>query len=140
MPTYTLDLTIPANTLEDSPVEQLVEIKEGVITRIGVLIPAGHHTLAAMKILYGIDQVFPAKKGTWLRGEDESVIMDEFWDLPEQPCTLRAQGYNLDDTHKHTFYIRITALPREVALAHQLYLKRLSRELSAALMRAAGYV
>ena len=140
MPTYILDLTIPKNTPETSPVEQPIEIKEGVITRVGVLIPAGMHALAGMRILYGIEQLFPRQKDTWLKGEDESIVADEYWDLVEQPITLRVQGYNLDDTYDHTFYIRITALPREVSLAHKLYLERLSREISAAFMRAAGYV
>ena len=105
-----------------------------------IYIPAGHHALAGMRILYGIEQLFPKQKDTWLRGEDESIVVDEWWDLVEQPITLRVQGYNLDDTYDHTFYIRITALPREVALAHQTYLKRLGHEISAAFMRAAGYV
>ena len=117
-----------------------MEIREGVIVRWLVLIPAGMHALAGMRILYGIEQLFPKQKDTWLKGEDESIVVDEWWDLIEQPITLRVQGYNLDDTYDHTFYIRIVVLPREVALAHKLYLERLSREITTAFMRAAGYV
>ena len=135
-----LDLEIPKSTPEGEPVEKSIEIREGVIVKWLVLIPAGHHALAGMRVLYGIEQIFPRQKDTWLKGEDEPIAVDEFWDLVEQPVTLRVQGYNLDDTHDHTFYIRIVALPREVALAHQIYLKRLGREISAAFMRAAGYV
>ena len=136
MPTYTLDLKIPKNTLKDLPIEHPLKIDEGVITRVSVLIPAGHHALAGMRILYGIRHFFPAGEDQWLSGEDESVIADEFWDLPEQPCTLRVQGFNIDDTYDHTFYIRITALPREAALAHRLYLRRLGDELAKAVIRA----
>ena len=140
MPTYCLDLEIPKSTPESEPVEQRIEIREGVITRWLIYIPAGHMALARMCILYGLDQILPYKKGSWLRGEDESIILDEWWDPPEQPCELRAQGWNEDNSYPHTFFIRIVALPREVALAHQLYMKRLSEEISTAFMRAAGYV
>ena len=140
MPTYTLDLKISKNTPEISPVEQRLKIHEGVIVRWLIYIPSGHHALAHMRILYGLDQILPYKKDTWLRGEDETLNLDDWWDPPEQPYELRVQGYNLDDTYDHTFYIRVVALPREVALAHKLYLERLGREISAAFMRAAGYV
>ena len=93
-----------------------------------------------MRILYGLDQILPCKKDTWLRGEDETLNLDEFWDPPEQPYELRAQGWNEDDTYDHAFYIRVVVLSREVALAHRKYLERLSSELSTAFMRAAGYV
>ena len=93
-----------------------------------------------MRILYGLDPLLPAHADAWIRGEDESLSLDEWWDLVEQPITLRVQGWNEDDTYDHTFFIRIVVLPREVALAHKLYLERLSREISAAFMRAAGYV
>ena len=140
MPTYTLDLTIPANTPEISPIEKELEIKEGVITRISVLIPGGHLALAGFRLLYGIEPIFPAQEAAWIKGNDESFVIDEWWDLVEEPCRLRVQGYNTDETFDHTFYIRIIALPRKVALAHQLYLKRLGKEIASAFARMAGYV
>jgi hypothetical protein len=140
MPTYCVDLEIPKSTPEDSPVEKKLKIKEGVITRWLILCPAGMHALARARVLYGLEPLLPAHEDAWIRGEDESLNVDEFWDPPEEPYKLRFQGFNLDDTYDHTFYIRVVVLPREVALTHRLFLKRIGEEISEAFMRAAGYV
>ena len=140
MPTHILDLTIPANTPEISPIEKELEIREGVVTNWLVLIPAGHHSLARMRVLYGLYPLLPRAESIWLRGEDETLNIPDFFDPPEQPYRLRFQGWNEDDTYNHTFYTRVVVLPREQALAHAQFLRRLSHELSEAFMRATGYV
>ena len=140
MATYTLDLEIPANTPKEKPVEKILQIKEGVITCWLILIPAGMHSLARMRVLYGLDPLLPRAEGVWLRGEDETLNVPDFFDPPEQPYRLRFQGWNEDDTYNHTFYTRVVVLLREQALAHAQFLKRLSHELSTAFMRATGYV
>jgi len=140
MPTYALDLKIPKATPEDSPVERRLKIKEGVVTRWIVLIPAGHHSLARMRVLYGLEPLLPAHANAWIRGEDESLAVDEFWDPAEQPYELTFQGWNEDDTYDHTFYVRVVVLPRHVAAAHQQFIRRLGREIGEAFLRATGWV
>ena len=140
MPTHVLDLTIPKSTPETSPIEKRLKIREGVIVRWLILIPAGHHSLARMRALYGLELLLPAHEDAWIRGEDETLNIPDFFDPPEQPYRLRFQGWNEDDTYNHTFYVRVVVLPREQALTHQLYLKRLSREIAGAFMKAVGYV
>jgi len=132
MPTYCVDLEIPANTPEDDPVERELEIREGVVVRWLILIPAGHHALARMRVLYGLEPLLPAHEDAWIRGEDESLNIEDFFDPPEQPYRLTFQGWNEDSKYGHTFYIRIVVLPR--------VLRRIGEEISEAFMRAAGYV
>jgi hypothetical protein len=140
MPTYTLDLEIPEKTPESKPVERELEIREGVVVRWIILIPPGHHCLARMRVLYGLEPILPAHEDAWIRGENETLNIEEFFDPPEQPYRLRFQGWNEDESWPHTFYVRVVVLPRELALSHQLYLRRLSQEIAEAFMRAAGYI
>ena len=140
MPTYVLDLEVPKSKPEDDPKELELEIREGVITRWFILIPAGHQTLARMRVLYGLEPLLPAHEDAWIKGECEVLDLNDWWDPPEEPYKLRFQGWNEDDTNPHTFYVRIVVLPREVALAHRLFLRRIGEEISEAFMRAAGYV
>jgi len=140
MPTYCLDLTVPKSTPKSSPVERELKIREGVIVRWSVLIPAGHMAGAGMRALYGLEPVFPAHEDAWLRGDDETVVMEDFWDPPEEPYTLTFQAWNEDPLHDHTFYVRLAVLQREVASAHQLFLKRVAKEISDAFLKAGGWV
>jgi len=140
MPTYCVDLEIPKNTPETNPVEVELTVREGVVTRWLILIPAGHQSLARMRILYGLEPLLPAHEDVWIRGEDESLNVEDFFDPPEQPYRLRFQGWNEDDTYDHTFYCRVVVLPRQIAIAHQQFIRRLGREIGEAFMRAAGWI
>jgi len=140
IPTYTLDLPIPPNTPENVPVEKELKIREGVIINWLLLIPPGHLALARTRVLYGLEPLLPAHEDAWIRGNAESLVIDDFFDPPEQPYRLRFQGWNEDTVFDHTFYFRVVVLPRQLALAHQLYLRRLGREISEAFMKGIGWV
>jgi len=112
MGTYAVDLTIPANTPEASPVEKKLEIEGAILDKIHILIPAGHHALARMAVFYGIDQFFPYEAGTWLRGDGESFSVRMNWPLPELRTTITLKGWNEDDTYDHTFYLRLEVAKR----------------------------
>jgi len=105
--TYTAELTIPANTPEAKPVEKDLTLEGAILDKIHFLIPAGHHALARSAILYGIEQLFPYEKGTWLRGEDESFPVRLNWPLPELKTTITLKGWNKDTAYPHTFYLRL---------------------------------
>ena len=121
-----------------------MEIREGVVTNFMVLIPPGHLALARCRVLYGLDQILPAKVGTWLRGNAESLNFPEFFDPPEQPYELRFQGWNEDSTFDHTFYFRVVVMPRKLAYVHEQFLKRqaefFGKAVTAALMKMWGVV
>jgi len=104
---YSVELEVPANTPETSPVYKTVEVEGAVLDTIHFLIPDGHVGLARLAVLYGIKQIFPFQTGTWLRGNAESFSLRLKWRLPEPKTTLTLKGWNEDDTYKHTFYLRI---------------------------------
>jgi len=109
---YTVVLTIPPNTPETVPVTKTITIEGAVLDRIHFLIPAGHHALARMAIFYGIEQIFPTERGTWLRGDDEDFSVRLNWPLPERKTTITLKGWNEDTEYEHTFYLRLEVTER----------------------------
>jgi len=91
-------------------------MEKGVLTKVQVLVPAGHMALAGLRILYGIRQIAPARPGSWLRGDDERVEWDELFELPEVKTKLVLEAYNDDVVYPHTFFVRFVIQPRAVAL------------------------
>jgi len=115
---YTTSITIPANTPASSPVTKDIMLKSGVLTKVSVLIPAGHFALAHLIIRYGGTQIIPDVGD--ISGDDETLSWSEYIDIPEPHRTLTLVGWNDDDTYAHTFYIRFEILPKIIALP-QLY-------------------
>jgi len=115
MAIYTAKLTIPANTPRDSPVSVSVKLTKAVLVRISIRIPRGHCALTGLRIKYGRLQLWPEESGTWLTGEGETIVWNEYFELPDDPTRLMLEGYNEDDTFEHSFYIRFMTLPKVVA-------------------------
>jgi len=107
MRVYLVELAIPANTPEDSPIVKTLPIEGAVLDTIHFLIPDGHLSLARMSIFYGIKQIFPYESGTWLRGNNESFTLRPKWPMPESRLNLIFKGWNEDEIYDHTFYIRL---------------------------------
>jgi len=112
---YTAKLTIPANTPRDSPVSTSVKLKRAVLVRISIRIPPGHFALTGLRIKYGRLQLWPEEPDTWLTGDDEAIMWDEYFELPHDPTRLTLEGYNEDVTYEHSFYVRFMTLPKIVA-------------------------
>jgi hypothetical protein len=106
---YTFEFTIPANTPQTTPASQDLTLEEGIVTRVNIVIPPGHATLAGMAIFSDNTQVLP--QSGWLKGNNDNLIFDVDIPIPGTgtPAVykLTAKGYNTDDTYPHTFYIRI---------------------------------
>jgi len=113
---YTKSLTVPANTPSTSPKEDTIVIKHPVVTRLGVLFPAGCHALVRVAIFYGKLQIWPHKEGEWLQGDDVVIWDEPFFELPEKETTLRLVGWNEDDGYAHTPIFYIVAHERAIAL------------------------
>jgi len=114
MAIYVVKITIPKNTPKISPKEVTIELEKAVITRLFIQIPAGHHALTGLRIMYGNLQLFPKEFGMWFTGSDIVLNFDEYFELPENPTILRIEGYNEDDTYAHSFIITIATLPKHI--------------------------
>jgi len=107
MPIYTLELTVDPNTARDSPKEAELEVEGRFLTKLSILIPHGHHALTGLALFYGLEQVFPHKLNTWLKGDNETFEARLNYKLPLWETKLTFKAYNEDEIYDHTFYIRV---------------------------------
>ena len=113
---YCVKVTAPANTEKDKAVVKEVVIQEQVITQISVYFPPGHVCLTGVAVFYGEEQIFPHYEYDWLRGNGETVTGYVYYILPETPAKVKVKMFNEDTKYDHTVYVRIEALPIEIAL------------------------
>ena len=107
MPVWPINITIPANTSQDNPLEKELEVEGDYLTKIEVLFPSGCTCLAGLQVRYGAELIVPAEEGTWLVGDNETVRVEMTWPLPERKAKLTFLAYNEDELYPHTLYIRV---------------------------------
>jgi hypothetical protein len=112
---YAWDITIPALTLKTSPVTQILKLSKGVITKVEFKWPAGPQGLAHVALNYGEFQLIPLNRDDDISGDDETIVLPEYYELDEAPYQLKLYAWNDDDTYPHTVTVRITVLPKFVA-------------------------
>jgi len=109
---YTFDFQIPPNTPQNTPITLDLEMEQGTICKLNIIIPPGHAALAGLALYADAEQIMPVTG--WLKGNNDNLIFDVDIPIPAvgEPPTykLTAQGYNEDDTYPHTFYLRIWVL------------------------------
>jgi len=115
MTLYIIDLTVPANTSQTEPVEQTIKIEEEVIVSVSCFFPAGCRGLVYTAVYYGEEQIFPRPHGKYLRGDNETIGWQEYYELPEVPCILTIRAWSPGTSYDHTITWRINALPRKYA-------------------------
>jgi hypothetical protein len=116
MTLYVADVTIPANTPADNPVQVELEVEGDIVTRVSCHFPPGCRGFVHTGVWIGHIQVFPRPKGTSLHGDAETITWDEFFPLPSSPCTLTIKAWSPGARYPHTITWRIVALPRYVAM------------------------
>jgi len=114
MAVYTFVFTIPANTSKTFPKRESIVLEPGILNKIIIKIPAGHCALAHMRIFYGVLQIYPKVKDTYFEGEDETLEFTEYFELKGTKPKLTFEGYNEDEEYNHSFYIRLSIMPKKV--------------------------
>ena len=114
MTLYIVDLTVPADTAQTSPIEKTVKIEEEVIVKVMVHFPAGCHGYVYTACYYGEEQIFPRPYGSYLHGDAETITWEEYYELPESPCILTIKAWSPGTNYNHTIIWRINALPKWV--------------------------
>ena len=115
MTLYIVDLTVPADTSQTNPAEKTVKIEEEVVVKVMVHFPAGCHGYVYTACYYGEEQIFPRPYGSYLHGDAETIVWEEYCELPESPCILTVRGWSPGTSYDHTITWRINALPRKYA-------------------------
>lgn len=107
---YDYAITVPANTTEDDPVTQVIELTAGVIYRLEVHFPIGCFGLAHCQIRHHETQHWPSNLDGSFATDGYAIVIDELFDLNAEPYTLKAICWNDDDTYQHVITVRVGVL------------------------------
>lgn len=99
---YQTDLTIPASTLETSPVQDTVRLNAGTLTRILVRFPPGCANLARTTIHHLGVQIEPWNPDGYIGWDGYVFDIKTEVEIPEGGTDIVVKGWNLDDTYPHT--------------------------------------
>jgi hypothetical protein len=50
-------------------------------------------------------------------GDDEKIEVEDEWEMPESPCTIKIVAFNEDDTYPHGFFVRIATRKKKEKIA-----------------------
>lgn len=135
---FVFRVSAAANTARADAVKTDLKVKAGVITKIDILIPNGHHSLAHLVIRDGDTPFVPEHAEIGVIGDGVLVTWLGWKEIKKTPYTLKAEVWNEDDTYPHAFIIYMTVLPQWLAypfgklievfnkLAARLTIRRLS--------------
>jgi len=101
----------PKLTPASAPVLTQIPIVAGTITRLLVWFPPGQNGLAHIKLLYGLQQLFPSNEQADFAGGDVLIEWDEDIVIDTPPLLLTAVTYNQDDTYDHTITVHVVMQP-----------------------------
>lgn len=111
---YSYVFTIPKNTAEEAPYEQKLQISQGVLHQVSVVIPPGHAGLTGCALDIGLHQISPTNQNEWFRGDDVHFTFPEYIEIPEGTRELILRGFNLDTLYDHGFVIGAGIMPKSV--------------------------
>ena len=107
---YSYDITTPANTPESAPIVTLCRLPRGRAANVDVLFPPGCAGLAHIQIYRGLHQLWPGNAGASIVGDGITVSWVEDYMMLDEPLTLVAFTWNIDDTYPHTITLRVNML------------------------------
>jgi hypothetical protein len=110
---YFFAVTIPANTLQNAPVTQILLIANAIITRVEIVIPPGSQGLSHLQVGYHGSQLYPLNPGASYIGDNTVYEWDEYQPIIVSPYQLIATAWNLDTVNPHVILIAITMLRPE---------------------------
>jgi len=111
---FVFDLTIPENTSQSAPVEQEIELPEGVIHHVDVGFPRGCAGLAHVIVRRGAHQVWPSNPDGSYHWDSFVYALREHYPVERGEAPLVLVGWNDDDTFPHTITFRFSVLPVEI--------------------------
>lgn len=100
---YSYEITVPKSTAVTSPLDTLVRLTYGTITRVSFRPRPGHNGLCHCRVLYHEHQLFPTNRDADLHGDTFPIEWDENEEIFTEPFELKIRAWNIDDTYAHSF-------------------------------------
>ena len=113
---YDFAITIPAGRTEDDPVEEILELNEGVIHRVEVEFYPGPRRYVYLKLFRHEHQLWPTNPDGSFRTDAYTISFDEYYELKGEPLQLLARGYSPDADYDHVVTVRIGIIESKIAL------------------------
>lgn len=113
---FTKDITVPANTLDSAPKEDIIKIAHGIITWISVLEPPGCHGMVHCTILHHEHQIAPSTLNMTMTGDTTPIEWDEFYESYQPPYELKVKLWSPGTTYPHRVTVRVAVLPRKAVM------------------------
>ena len=110
---YDFSITVPANTPESAPVEQILPLTAGVIQRVSIQFPTGTYALVHVCLFYHEHQVWPTNPDGSFNADGYPLEWDESFPLDVEPFELKAKLWNDADTYDYDINIRFSVLRTE---------------------------
>ncbi len=110
---YFYIVEIPANTSADNPLTVDCPVEGDELRRIAYLIPPGWHALAGFAVYFGIEQIYPERKGEWVTGDNVYRQVELRWKMPARRLLLNVQAYNNDGQYPHKLFIWFSTIDFE---------------------------
>ena len=105
---YEFDITVPANTAEATPIEQIMALTEGVITYAEIQFPRGTYDLVHCRVFDREFQIWPINRPGYLSSDGYVVPIPDTHELVTTPYELKIKAWSLADTYDYVIKVRIT--------------------------------
>ena len=102
-----LDKTVKADTPEDKPLEEWLDMPKGIITRVDIKFPAGCHGMVKARLFLESLQFVPLSSDEWVTGDDETVPTETGIELADHPYKIKFVACSPDTSYDHTITVRI---------------------------------
>jgi len=108
---FKIDLPTPANTSYADRIVTPLRVYPGTVRRVWVGFPHGCFGLCHVKVYQGSWQVWPWDVRTDFHWNDYVFTFEDFYRITDEPCELRIEHWNLDDSYDHTPFFAVLIEP-----------------------------
>lgn len=110
---YETELTIPAGTAENAPVEAILKVTYGIIHHVEVEFRSGTDFTAWVKLRQREATLFPTNPDGWFKADGRAIVFNDYCPVHAAPFEIKILGVAPSSTYPHTVYVRIGILPQE---------------------------
>lgn len=112
---FAYSITLPTDGTKATATVKSMPVSFGVVTNVQIVFPAGCWGLVHVKIFDDGHQLWPLNPEGEYAANNETINIEESYEIKALPAKFRFWGYNEDQIYTHTIDVRITVLPKTVA-------------------------
>jgi len=114
---FTQDIEVIANTLKNSPKEEIINIAHGIVTWLSVTFPSGCNGMVHCALLHHEHQIAPSTEGMTMVGNRTPIEWNEYYESYQPPYEFKVKLWSPGTAYNHTVTIRVAIMPRKAIVA-----------------------